>query len=80
MIDELCFILLCPLKKPETHITKTTNFFQKCFAQCLVVPAFKASNDLDKYLPRHSVYKDCLESEVHHNDITNFINFDWFVM
>ena len=44
----------------------TTNFFQRSFAQCLVVSAFKVSNDSDKYLPRHSVIKDCLESDVHH--------------
>ena len=31
-----------------------------------VVSAFKVSNDLDKYLPRHSIFKDCLESDVHH--------------
>ena len=24
------------------------------------------SNDLHKYLPRHSIFKDCLESDVHH--------------
>ena len=44
----------------------TTNFFQRSFAQCLVVSTFKVSNDSDKYLPRHSVIKDCLESDVHH--------------
>ena len=47
-------------------IAMTTNFFQRSFAQCLVVSAFKVSNDSDKYLPRHSVIKDCLESDVHH--------------
>ena len=25
----------------------------------------KVSNDLDKYLPRHSIFKDCLESDVY---------------
>ena len=44
----------------------TTNFFQRSFAQCLVVSAFKVSNDLDKYFPRHSIFKNCLESDVHH--------------
>ena len=44
----------------------TTNFFQRSFAQCLVVSAFKVSNDSEKYLPRHSAIKDCLESDVHH--------------
>ena len=44
----------------------TTNFFQRSFAQCLVVSAVKVSNDLQKYLPRHSIFKDCLESDVHH--------------
>ena len=43
-------------------ITMTTTFFQRSFAQCLVVSVCKVSNDLDKYLPRHSVFKDCLES------------------
>ena len=28
--------------------------------------AFKVSNSSDKYLPRHSIMKDCLESDVHH--------------
>ena len=44
----------------------TTNVFQRSFAQCLVVSAFKVSSDLHKYLPRHSIFKDCLESDVHH--------------
>ena len=44
----------------------TTNFFQRSFAQCLVVSTFKVSNDLHKYLPKHSIFKDCLESDVHH--------------
>ena len=44
----------------------TTNLFRRSFAQCLVVSAFKVSNDLDKYLRRHSIIKDCLESDVHH--------------
>ena len=42
------------------------QFFQKSFAQCLVNSAFKVSNDLDKYLSRHNIFKDCLESDVHH--------------
>ena len=44
----------------------TTNLFQIFFALCLVVSAFKVSNDSDKYLPRHSLFKNCLESDVHH--------------
>ena len=64
MIAELRSITL---KGPGTDIiTMTTNFFHRCFAQCLAVSAFKVSNDSDKYLPRHSVFKDCLESDVHH--------------
>ena len=43
-----------------------THFFQRSFAYCLVVSVFKVSNDLQKYLPRHSIFKDCLESDVHH--------------
>ena len=31
-----------------------------------MVSASKVSDDLDKYLPRHSMFKDCLESDVHH--------------
>ena len=42
------------------------RFFQRSFTQCLVVSTFKVSNDLDKYLPRHGIIKDCLESDVHH--------------
>ena len=44
----------------------TINFFQRSFAECLVVFAFKVSNDLDKYLLRHSIIRNCLESDVHH--------------
>ena len=44
----------------------TNNFFQRSFAECFLVSAFKVPNDSDKYLPRHSVIKDCLESDVHH--------------
>ena len=55
------------MKGPGTDIiAMTTNFFQISFAQCLVVFAFKVSNDSDKYLPRHSIIKDCSESDVHH--------------
>ena len=43
-----------------------TNFFQRSFAQCLVVSAFKVLNDLNNYLSRHNIIKDCLESDVHH--------------
>ena len=67
MIAQLCFVSCYPLKGPGTDIiTMTTNFFQRSSAQCLVVSAFKVSNDLDKYLLRHSIIKDCLESDVHH--------------
>ena len=67
MIAELCFISWYPLKGPGTDIiAMTINFFQRSFAWYLVVSAFKVSNDLDKYLPRHSIIKDCLESDVHH--------------
>ena len=41
----------------DRHYHYDKQFFQRCFAQCLVVSAFKVSNDLDKYLPRHSVFK-----------------------
>ena len=44
----------------------TTNFFRRCFACCLVLSVFKVSNDLDKYLPRHSIFKNCLELDIHH--------------
>ena len=50
----------------DRHSRHDNQFFQRYFAQCLVVSAFKVSNDLDKYLPRHSIFKDCLESDVHH--------------
>ena len=55
------------IERPGTNIlAMTTNFFQRSFAQCLVVSAFKVSNDLDKYFPRYSIFKNCLESDVHH--------------
>ena len=55
------------MKGPETDIIAMgTNFFQRSLALCLVVSAFKVSNDLDNYLLRHSIFKDCLASDVHH--------------
>ena len=39
---------------------------------CLVVSACKVSNDLDKYLQRHSIFKDCLEPDVHHTILRSF--------
>ena len=50
----------------DRHHRYDNQFFQRSFAQRLVVSDFKVSNDSDKYLPRHSVIKDCLESDVHH--------------
>ena len=50
----------------DQHHCYDNQFFQISFASCLVVFAFKVSNDLDKYLPRHSILKDCLESDVYH--------------
>ena len=44
----------------------TTNFFKHLLCNCFVVSAFEVSNDLDKYLPRHCIFKDCLESDAHH--------------
>ena len=49
----------------DRHHRYDNQFFQRSFAECLVVFAFKVSNDLDKYMPRHSRIKDCLESDVH---------------
>ena len=48
-----------------------SHFFQRSFAQCLVVSASKVLNDLDKYLLRHCTLKDCLELDVH--DMTSRI-------
>ena len=50
----------------DRHHRYDNQFFQRSFAKCLVVSTFKVSNDLDKCLPRHSIIKDCLESDVHH--------------
>ena len=50
----------------DRHHRYDNQFFQRSFAKCLVVSAFKVSNDLDKYLARYSIIKDCLESDVHH--------------
>ena len=50
----------------DRHHRYDNQLFQRTFAQCLVVSAFKVSTDSDKYLPRHSVIKDCLESDVLH--------------
>ena len=43
----------------DRHHRNDNQFFSNIFA-------FKVSNDSDKYLPRHSIIKDCLESDVHH--------------
>ena len=59
----------------DRTIVMTTNFFQRCFAQCLVVSVFKVSSNLDKYLPRHSVFGDCLESDLHHMILSILIDF-----
>ena len=50
----------------DRHHHYDNQFLHRCFAESLLVSAFKVSNDSDKYLPRHSVFKDCLESDVHH--------------
>ena len=42
------------------------QFFQRSFALCLIVSAFKVSNDLDNHLLRHNIFKDFLASDVHH--------------
>ena len=62
----------------DRHHRYDDQFFQRPFAQCFVVSAFKVSNDLEKYLPRHSISEDCLESDVQHisHDVTDFISFD----
>ena len=44
----------------------TTNIFPASFAQCLVVFAFKVSNDLNTYLLRHSIIEDCYVLAVLH--------------
>ena len=41
-----------------------TNFFKDLLHN--VVFAFKVSDDSDKYFPRPSRIKECLESDVHH--------------
>ena len=43
----------------------TTIVFED-FAYCLVVSVSKVSNDLDKHLLRHSIFRECLELDVHH--------------
>ena len=54
-----------------------TQLFSKMFCILSLVSAFKVSNNLDKHLPRHSIFKDCLESDVHHmTSLTDLINFD----
>ena len=72
VIAQLCFISWYPLKGPGTDIiAMTTNFFQRSFAQCLVVSAVKVSNDSDKYLQRHSVIKDRFGIRCPSHDVTD---------
>ena len=55
------------MKGPGTDIiAMATIFFKDLLRIGLVVSAFKVSNDLEKYLPRHSIFEDCLDSDVHH--------------
>ena len=42
------------------------QFFSNIFYIMSHSFTFKVSNDLDEHLPRHSIIKDCLESDVHH--------------
>ena len=52
-------------------MTMATNFFQISFAQCLAVSVTKFANDVNKHLPRNSIFKDCLELDAH--DMTSQI-------
>ena len=47
-------------------ITIDNQFFQRSFAECLVVSPFKVSNDLDKHLLDIVYLRIVLESDVHH--------------
>ena len=53
----------------DRHHRYDNQFFQRSFALCLVDSIFKVSNGSEKYLPRHSIMKDCLESDVHHRTL-----------
>ena len=50
----------------DRHDHCDNQFFPKIF--CVMSRSFRlqVSNDSDKYLPRHGIVKDCLESDVHH--------------
>ena len=43
------------------------NFFKDLLHYVLLaVSVSQVSNDVDKYLLRHSIFNDCLEPDVHH--------------
>ena len=50
----------------DRHHRYDDQFFSNIFCIMSCTFAFKVSDDSDKYLPRHSRIKDCLESDVHH--------------
>ena len=50
----------------DPHHRYDNQFFSNIFCIMSRSFAFKVSNDSDKYLLRHSIIKDYLESDVHH--------------
>ena len=55
----------------DPNYNNGNQFFQRSFAYCLEVSAYKVWNDLDEYLLRRFMFKDCLEPNVH--DMTSKI-------
>ena len=63
----------------DRHHHYDNQFFLKifCVMSCSFGLKIKVSNDLDKNLPRDSIFKDCLQSDVcPSHDVTDFVNFD----
>ena len=50
----------------DRHHRYDNQFFSKIFCVMSCSFRFKVSNDLQKYLPRYSIFMDCLESDLHH--------------
>ena len=50
----------------DRHHLHDNQFFSKVFGIMSYSFCLKVSNDLANYLLRHSIFKDCLPSDVHH--------------
>ena len=64
-----CQVMLILVKSIEGvldwNYNNDNHFFSKIFCKMSLLSAFKVLNDLDTYLLRHCIFKDCLEPDAH---------------